>query len=285
MWDYSEKVKDHFFHPRNVGEIENPEAWAEVGSLACGDALRLMLRIDENGRIVDAKFKTFGCGSAIASSSALTEMIIGRTVDEASKITNQDIAEFLDGLPEEKMHCSVMGMEALEKALARYRGLEAPGEEEEEGFRIVCKCFGVTDGKIKRVVRENRLTKPEQVTHYCKAGGGCGSCIPQIEDLIAEVWEEEGMREVEEKAPRAPKLTNIEKMKLVMRTIDEEIRPALQKDGGDIELIDIENNKVLVALRGNCSACKVAEFTLSLFVQQKLREMVSDDLVVEEVQE
>ena len=284
MWDYSEKVKEHFFNPRNVGEIENPDAEAEVGSLACGDALKLMLRIDDDGRIVDAKFKTFGCGSAIASSSALTEMIIGKTVDEAAEITNRNIAEYLGGLPEEKMHCSVMGMEALEKALARYRG-EAVPEDEEEGFRIVCNCFGVTDTKIKRVVRENKLTTPEQVTHYCKAGGGCGSCIPEIEDLIAEVWEEEGMKRPPPEPARPAKLTNIEKMKLVIRTIDEEIRPALQKDGGDIELVDIDGDRVMVSLRGTCAECKLAEFTLALFVQQKLREMVSEDLLVEEVRE
>ena len=285
MWDYSEKVKDHFFNPRNVGVIENPDAWAEVGSLACGDALRLMLKIGEDGRITDAKFKTFGCGSAIASSSALTEMIIGKTVDEAAKITNQDIATYLDGLPEEKMHCSVMGMEALEKAIARYRGDEALEDDEDEGYRLVCQCFGVTDAKIKRVVRQNRLTKAEQVTHYCKAGGGCASCVPEIEDLIKEVWQEEGMREEAAEPSSKGPLTNIEKMKLVMHTIDEEIRPALQADGGDIDLVDIDGSKVLVSLRGNCAACKVAEFTLSLFVQQKLREMVSDDLVVEEVPE
>jgi NifU-like protein len=276
-------VKDHFFHPRNVGEIANPDAWAEVGSLACGDALKLMLKIDEKGIITDAKFKTFGCGSAIASSSALTEMIIGKTVEEASKITNQDIAGYLGGLPEEKMHCSVMGMEALEKAIARFRGVGLPEEEEEEGFRIVCRCFGITDAKIKRVVRENKLTKPEQVTYYTKAGGGCGSCLPEIEDLIKEVWEEKGMKE-ELKVPSRPaRLTNIEKMRQVMQTIDEEIRPALQKDGGDIELVDIDGNRVLVSLRGTCATCKVSEITLSQFVQQKLKEMVSEDLVVEEV--
>jgi NifU-like protein len=285
MWDYSNKVKDHFFHPRNVGEIENPDAWAEVGSLACGDALKLMLRIDEEGVITDAKFKTFGCGSAIASSSALTEMIIGKTVEEASKITNRDIAKYLDGLPEEKMHCSVMGMEALERAIARFRGERVPEEEEEEGYRIVCRCFGVTDAKIKRVIRENKLTKPEQVTYYSKAGGGCGSCIPEIEDLIKEVWEEKGMREEPEAPAKPAKLTNIEKMKLVMQTIDEEIRPALQKDGGDIELIDIDGDRVFVSLRGTCASCKVSEITLSQFVQQKLKEMVSEDLVVEEVAE
>lgn len=280
MWDYTDKVREHFFNPRNVGSIEDANAVAEVGSLACGDALKIYLKLDEHEKIVDAKFETFGCGSAIASSSALTEMIKGMTVDEASQVSNQNIAEYLGGLPEEKMHCSVMGREALEKAIAIYRGEKYEEDEEDEG-RIVCKCFGVTDEKIKRVVKENDLKTVEQVTHYTKAGGGCTACHAEIEDLIAEILEDKKREAARvQKKEKRKKLTNLQKITMIQEVLENEIRPELQKDEGDIELIDIDGSNVIVALRGHCVDCPGAEYTLKLGVQEKLREMVAEDLVV-----
>jgi len=282
MWNYSEKMMDHFLNPRNAGEIENPDAVAEVGNITCGDALRLTLKIDEGERIVDAKFQTFGCGSAIASSSALTEMVKGMTLDEAAKVTNKEIAAYLEGLPPEKMHCSVMGMEALEAAINNYRGIEEPAEVLEG--EIVCKCFGVTDKKIERVVRENNLKTVDDVTHYCKAGGGCEECKPQIAEILERVGRE--MRPpsgAERRHVDRGKLTNIEKMQRIMETIEREIRPALNADGGDIELIDIEGDRVQVALRGSCAGCAASSITLKMSVETKLKEFVSDAITVEEV--
>jgi NifU-like protein len=280
MWDYTEKVKDHFYNPRNVGVIEDPDGVGEVGSLACGDMLKLTFKLDDRGRIGDVKFQTFGCGSAIASASALTELIKGKTLEEADKITNQDIAEYLGGLPEEKMHCSVMGREALEAAIANYRGEKAPKEEGE----IVCKCFGVSDKAIERAIKENGLTTVEQVTYYTKAGGGCGQCHPKIQEIIDRVIKETGGG-IWRVKPERKKLSNIQKMKLVEETIKNEIAPALQKEGGDIELIDIEGDKVTVALRGTCAQCVLSGWTMQSFVQAKLREYVSPELVVEEAKE
>ena len=281
MWDYSEKVLEHFHNPRNVGHIKDPDGVGEVGSMACGDALRLMFKLDKRGRIADVKFQTFGCGSAIASSSALTEIIKGKTIEEAEKITNQDIAAYLGGLPEQKMHCSVMGREALEAAIENYR-TGATGMKELEG-RVVCICFGVTEEKIKRAIHENHLTTVEQVTNFTKAGGGCGGCKEEIAEILAMYAEQATVKSEEAPAkPRRKKMTNIQKFQLIQETIDREIRPELQKDGGDLELIDIDGNRVIVALRGSCTECRIADFTLKMVVEPKLREFVSNDLVVVE---
>ena len=189
MWNYTDKVMDHFMNPRNVGEIENPDGFGEVGNAACGDALRLTFKLDKDGRIADIRFKTFGCASAIASSSALTELVKGMTLDEAKLVTNQDIVKLLGELPEAKMHCSVMGMEALQAAIAQYRGEPNPFENdrEHEG-KLVCKCFGVSDVKILKVARENNLHKASEVTNYCKAGGACGACLGEIQRLLDDLW-------------------------------------------------------------------------------------------------
>lgn len=285
MWDYTEKVKDHFFNPRNVGLLENPDGLGEVGSLACGDALKLMFKLDGDGRISDVKFQTFGCGSAIAAASALTEMIKGKTIEEAESITNKDIANYLGGLPEQKMHCSVMGREALEAAIAYYRGTET-GQRKLEG-KVICTCFGVTENEIRRIVQENELHTVEQVTNYCKAGGGCGGCHPDIVEIIRDI-QGECTGAVSEPAAKSATsavgrpMTNVQKILLIQQTLDQHVRPALQADGGDLELIDVVGNRVIVALRGMCSQCQVSGVTMVDLVQAKLHEFVSEDLQVQE---
>ena len=280
MWDYSKTLKDHFYHPRNVGKMDEANGTGEAGSLACGDALTLYIKVNDDGVVEDAKFQTFGCGSAIASASALTEMVIGKSVEEASRITNQDIADFLGGIPTEKMHCSVMGREALESAIADYRGIKtAPAQE----GAVVCKCFGVTDREILRVARENHLTTVEEVTNYTKAGGGCGGCKPEIEKLLSQLLAEGRAAQAKPSGPK--KVTIIEKIKLIEETLEREIRPGLRQDGGDIELIDVDGNRVIVALRGMCARCPSSEFTLAQFAEKKLREFVDPDLVLEEAEE
>jgi NifU-like protein len=278
MWDYSDKVMDHFRNPRNVGKIENPDGIGTVGSLACGDALTLMFKLGPDKRIADVKFQTFGCASAIASSSALTEMVIGKTVEEAERVTNKEIADYLGGLPDQKMHCSVMGREALEAAIHNYRTGETSVKNLED--HIVCTCFGVSENEIRRVVVENSLTAVDEVTNFCKAGGGCGMCHDDIQKII------DSARDAQTASPQPPaaapkkRLSNIQKMKLIEEIIDREIRPQLQKDGGDIELIDIEGNVVTIAFRGMCAGCQSAAFTRQDFIQAKLREFVDPDITV-----
>ncbi|QTR47748.1 Fe-S cluster assembly protein NifU [Thiothrix litoralis] len=276
MWDYSEKVQDHFFNPRNAGAVAQANATGDVGSLSCGDALRLTLKVNpETDIIEDAGFQTFGCGSAVASSSALTEMVKGMTVDDALKISNQDIADYLDGLPPEKMHCSVMGREALQAAVANYRGEEWKDDHEEGA--LICKCFAVDAVLIEETIRANNLSTVEEVTFYTKAGGGCSACFEGIEEILNKVMLERDEEEVVAPSPEPVKpakapLTNLQRMRRIEHTL-EAIRPQLQADRGDIELVEVDFDKKIafVNLSGACSGCQMAAATLG-GVQQRVME-------------
>lgn len=280
MWKYTDAVLDHFVNPRNVGEIEDANGIGQVGSLACGDALKLFLKIDTGNEVIlDAKFKTFGCASAIASASALTEMVKGKTVTEAQKITNDDIAKYLGGLPEQKMHCSVMGREALDAAIANFQGKEVEVEHKEEHADVVCKCFWVTEEKLKQVILENKLTTVEQVTNYTKAGGGCGGCIPDIRKILDSL---SGQVSQDAKGP-PKKMTMVQRIAQIQKVIAEDVSPALRADGGDVELVDVNGNDVVVKLTGACGHCPGAKMTLQHLVQQRLREKISPELnIIEE---
>ena len=281
MWDYSDKVIDHYRNPRNVGKIDNADAIGEAGSLACGDSLKIYLKIN-NGIVTDAKFQTFGW-SAVASSSILTEMIIGKPVEEVKKITNKDIADQLGGLPPEKMHCSVMGNEALEDALKNYddyTDLDDLRNEEEankQREKIVCTCFGITENVIWDAIKMNGLKTVEEITNYTKAGGACGKCKGLIQDIIDTYYKKEGHEK--EKSTLSP----AQKILKINNVIENQISPELRKDGGDITLVDIDGNKVMVKLRGKCSGCKNSHLTLKSFVETTLRETVDKNIEVVEV--
>ena len=280
MWNYNKEVMDHFLNPRNVGEVENADGVGEVGNMSCGDALKFTFKLDENGRIVEAKFKTFGCASAIASSSALTELVKGMTLEEASKVTNQDIVKILGELPEEKMHCSVMGMEALQAAIADYRG-ESLTEDEGHDGQIICKCFGVTDSTIKHVAKTNNLHKASEITNYCKAGGACGACIDKIQEILDDMWQDPVNQELAKEADNFGKLSIVQKIMKIQEIIDREIKPLLEKDGGSIELVDLQGDLVKVRLQGRCATCPASGVTLKNTVEEKLKEFLSPELKVE----
>lgn len=273
MWDYTEEVMEHYRNPRNVGKIDDADAIGEAGSLACGDALKIYLKI-ENNIVTDAKFQTFGCGSAVASSSVLTEMIIGKPIDEVKKITNKDIADKLGGLPPEKMHCSVMGHEALENALGKY--LHEDDTTASSKDRMVCTCFSVTEKQILSAIKENNLKSVEDVTNYTKAGGACGHCKDDIQEILYKYYN---------KGPEKQEVhpTQTQKILKINNIIENQISPELRKDGGDIELVDIDGNKVYVRLRGSCSKCKNSTLTLKNFVEVTLREVLGDEIEVVEV--
>lgn len=320
MWDYSETVKDHFYNPRNVGAVDGANGVGDVGSLSCGDALRLTLKVNPDSEIIEeAGFQTFGCGSAVASSSALTEMVKGKTLDQALEISNQDIADFLEGLPPEKMHCSVMGREALQAAVANYRGEEWKDDHEEGA--LICKCFAIEEPLIAETIRTNNLSSVQDVANYTKAGAGCSSCHEKIEEVLKRELEARGeafdpaakkpdlvlekrtvpkrsitlpiagaapapaptpaSNKIGDPAPTPapkPKLTQVQRILKIEKAI-EAIRPNLQADRGDCELVDVDGKKVYIKMIGACTDCSMAGLTLQ-GVQQKIMEELGEFIQV-----
>jgi NifU-like protein len=312
-WEYSEKTTQLFMdavHGKpgtHMGEIENPDGVGEHGSIACGDAMRFTFRVDRNAEdptkdvIVESCYLTFGCTSAIASSEALCRMIEERHCSpiEALQITNQDIVDYLNGLPEQKIHCSVMGAEALEAAVfnwAQKRGvdLQALGVDllsgNEEDGRIVCRCFSLTEPYLRRRIKELELKTIAEVTNATKAGGACMSCHHApggIQDLLDEVWgkgETVVRTEAEPPAPvetaAAVALSPFQMMKKIEQVLETNIRPQLKADGGSIELVDIKDTVVYCKLLGACAGCAHAGQTLKLMVERTLKEMVDEQIRV-----
>ena len=271
MWEYSDTVKEHYKNPKNVGSIENADAIGEAGALTCGDALKLYLKIEKD-IVIDAKFQTFGCGSAVASSSMLTEMIIGKPLKEVEKITNKDIIDKLGGLPPEKTHCSVMGKEALEDALKNYYGYEVG---KKSAKKIICNCFSVTEEAIKEAIEHGAKTVKE-VTEATYAGGACGRCKENIQHIIDEII---GKKEEQKK------LTPVQFAIKVNSILENTIAPELAKDGGGIELIDINGKDIYVKLKGACSKCLSATVTLKNFVEKRLKELIDQEITLFEAED
>jgi NifU-like protein len=308
-WEYSDKTKRIFMDAvqgkpgTHLGEIENADGEGQHGSIVCGDALKFTFRVNKNAdplkdTIVEAKYLTFGCTSAIAASEALCSLIEGKglTPITALKIRNQDIVDYLEGLPQQKIHCSVMGAEALEAAVADWakkrgvdlaaQGVKFSGQaaEEDEG-RVVCKCFSITEPYLRRKIKELNLRTIEDIISALKAGGMCGACryAPGgLQDILNETW---GSGEpaptsiasvpVAEAGP-SPFLL----YRKIEKVIDETVRPVLKGDGGDIELVDIKDWKVYCSLSGACAGCMGASRTLQLIVERTLKDQVDERIRV-----
>jgi NifU-like protein len=310
-WEYSEKTKQLFMDAVNAkpgtrfGEIENPDGLGEHGSIACGDALRFTFRVKRHPTdptkdvIVEAKYLTFGCTSAIASSEALCELVEkgGYTPIGALTIRNQDIVDFLDGLPDQKIHCSVMGSEALQAAVfdwARKRkvklkelGIDVTDEEQEHG-RLVCQCFTLTEPYIRRKIKELDMHSIADISNAIKAGGACGSChhVPGgLQDLIDEIWGKTEHQPVSSpvaggNGKAAAALSPYQFAKKVEKVVDEYIRPMLKQDGGDLEIVDVKDRLIYCRLAGACGSCAGAAQTLKIMVEKVLQENVDPEIRV-----
>ena len=317
-WEYSEKTKQLFMdavHGRpgtHLGEVENPDGFGEHGSIVCGDALRFTFRVNRHPTdptqdvITEARYLTFGCTSAIAASEALCALIErgGYTPITALSVTNEEIVKYLDGLPQQKIHCSVMGAEALESAVfnwAQKRGVDLEklgvkihAGEDKEG-RIVCKCFSLSEPYLRRKIEELNLRTIADITNATKAGGACTACHHApggLQDLLNEVWGQGGkkLRIVPRAAPPEPPavsaptaLSPFQFYKRVEKTLEEVVRPMLARDGGSLEIIDIKENLVFCRLVGACAGCAGAGQTLKLMVEKTLKDLVDERIRVIEV--
>ncbi|MBD3793283.1 MAG: iron-sulfur cluster assembly scaffold protein [Campylobacterales bacterium] len=310
IWDeYSQKVTELMNNPKNMGEITQEQAEemgtklivADFGAESCGDAVRLYWAVDpKDDRIVEAKFKSFGCGTAIASSDTMVELCKGKTVDEAVKITNIDVEKAMrdtpdvPAVPPQKMHCSVMAYDVIKKAAAQYKGVDMNSFETEF---IVCECARVSLSTLKEVIRLNDLTTVEQITDYTKAGAFCKSCIKPggheakdiyLVDLIEEYKKEKMTQTANTIASGGPvdfaQMTIVQKLKAVDKIIDDNIRQMLIMDGGDMEILDIKENggyfDIYIRYLGACSGCASSSTGTLYAIENILRQKLDENIRV-----
>ena len=316
IWEeYSQKVQDLMNNPQNMGQITEEEAKAMGGKLivadfgaeSCGDAVRLYWVVNEETDVIlDSKFKSFGCGTAIASSDTMAELCKGKTVGEAVKITNIDVEKAMrdhpdtPAVPPQKMHCSVMAYDVIKAAAASYKGVNPEDFEDEI---IVCECARVSLGTIKEVIKLNDLKSVEEITNYTKAGAFCKSCIKPgghedreyyLVDILSETRAE--MEQEKMKAQADAKihgntnvafedLTVVGQLKAVEGIIDENIRPMLVMDGGNLEILDIKKTDdglidIYIRYLGACSGCASSSTGTLYAIEGVLKEKLSQAIRV-----
>ena len=311
IWDeYSNQVVNRMNNPKHQGEITEERAKelnarlivADFGAESCGDAVRLYWAVDEaTDKVLESKFKSFGCGTAIASSDVMAELCIGKTVDEAVKITNIDVEFALrdtpdtPAVPPQKMHCSVMAYDVIKKAAADYKGVDMESFEQEQ---IICECARVSLATLKDVIRINKLTTVEQITDYTKAGAFCKSCIKPggheakdvyLVDVLADMLAEREHEKLKTAADASAsgeltfdKMTLVQRIKTIDAVLDSDIRPMLVMDGGNMEIIDIKENiphyDLYIRYLGSCSGCSSGStgtlFAIEAVLQQKVDENI-----------
>ena len=313
LWEaYSKKVQERMDNPTHLGVITQEDAdkkgakliVADYGAEACGDAVRLYWLVDSNDTIIDAKFKSFGCGTAIASSDMMVELCLNKKVQDAVKITNIDVEKALrdepntPAVPGQKMHCSVMAYDVIKKAAGIYLGKSAEDFEDEI---IVCECARVSLSTIKEVIRLNDLKSVEEITQYTKAGAFCKSCIKEgghekreyylvdiLRDVRAEMEAEKLKANIAQSSAGTLEfkdMTMVQKVKAIDKIIDENIRPMLMMDGGNMEIIDIKETSdnfidVYIRYLGACSGCASGSTGTLFAIESILQENLAENIRV-----
>ena len=313
VWEqYSQKVQDRMNNPVAMGELTQEDAnrtntkliVADFGAESCGDAVRLFWLVDEaTDTIKESKFKSFGCGTAIASSDAMAELCIGKKVDDAIHITNTEVEAFLrddvdvEAVPPQKMHCSVMAYDVIIEAAAQYKGVT---RDEIVDADIVCECARKTRKDIVDAIREHNIQDVEEIISITKAGSYCKSCVrpgghePKdvyLVDILADVKAQMDQERLEAAAETTQsginsfdKMTIVQRIKAVDTIIEEYIRPMLVMDGGDMEIIDIKENlpyyDIYIRYLGACGSCASGSTGTLYAIESTLRAKVDENIRV-----